>query len=157
MTTISTDVASSFPLSAVVLPVIPGLFNMSGPGKCCQQTAPHRHSQKDPLLFRMSGHRRLPSIQIRTVRYTLTDIGTFSKADSIPVPPYLLFRPVSVNTNQLKYEFSVHKMLQILTRSLNDVILCRHSFFRLRFPHRCVSCASQSSLLEGIREIKTIC
>ena len=47
----------------------------------------------------MSGRRRLPSIQIRAVRYTLTDIGTFSKSASILVPTFLLIRPVSVNIN----------------------------------------------------------
>ena len=101
--------------------------------------ASRRRLRRTPLL-RMSVRRHLPSI---LVRYTLTDIGFFSKAASIPVPPFLLFRPVSVNINQLKSELSVRKKLQILT--MNHV--CRHSFLRLRFPHRCrtetrVLCAS---------------
>ena len=69
------------------------IFNMGG-------AASRRRLRRTPLL-RMSVRRHLPSIQILSVRYTLTDIGFFSKAASIPVPPFLLFRPVSVNINQL--------------------------------------------------------
>ena len=114
-------------------------FNMGGAASRRRYTDTLRRT---PLL-RVSVRRHLPSIQILSVRYTLTDIGTFSKAASIPVPPFLLFRPVSVNINQMKSELSVRKKLQILT--MNHV--CRHSFLRLHFPHRCrtetrVLCAS---------------
>ena len=64
---------------------------MSGPGEVLLVDGAALTLSEGPLLLRLSGNLRIPSIQIRAVQDALTDIGIFSKFASIPAPIFLPF------------------------------------------------------------------
>ena len=71
--------------------IIPGLFNMSEPGEVLLVDGAALTLSEGPPLLIMLWRCHLPSIQIRAVQDSLTDIGIFSKFASIPAPIFLPF------------------------------------------------------------------